>query len=59
MSPNWTLSRPRTPTPAAMASVAALILSMTDWESVTGGRTQVESPEWIPHSSTCSITPAR
>jgi len=38
---------------------AALILSMTDWESVTGGRTQVESPEWIPHSSTCSITPAR
>ncbi len=55
----WTLSSPRTPTPAAMASVAARMALMSALPSVMGGRAQAESPEWMPASSMCSMTPPR
>ena len=54
-----TFSSPRTPTPRAMPSVEVLIRSMYSWLSVIGGSAQAESPEWIPASSMCSITPPR
>ena len=54
-----TLSRPRTPTPAAIASVDVRIRSITSRPSVIGGSAQDESPEWMPASSMCSITPPR
>ena len=59
MSANWMLSSPRTPTPAAIASVERRILAISASDSVIGGRTQAESPEWIPASSMCSMTPPR
>ena len=55
----WTLSRPRTPTPAAIRLVASRMASMSAWPSVIGGSAHAESPEWIPASSMCSITPPR
>ena len=54
-----TFSRPRTPTPAAMASVAARICAMSLRPMVIGGSAQAESPEWMPASSMCSMTPPR
>ena len=54
-----TLSRPRTPTPAAIASVAARIWPMSLRPRVIGGSAQAESPEWMPASSMCSMTPPR
>ncbi|CPU65032.1 Uncharacterised protein [Mycobacteroides abscessus] len=53
------MSRPRTPTPFAMASVERRMRSISCSESDTGGRTHAESPEWMPASSMCSITPPR
>jgi hypothetical protein len=55
----WTLSRPRTPTPRAMASVDSRMRLMSLAPSVIGGSAQAESPEWMPASSMCSITPPR
>ena len=52
-------SRPRTPTPRAIASVEYRISSITSLPSVIGGNAQAESPEWMPASSMCSITPPR
>ncbi len=54
-----TFSRPRTPTLLAMASVAARICAMSPRPTVIGGSAQAESPEWMPASSMCSITPPR
>ena len=54
-----TLSRPRTPTPFAMASVERRMRSISAVDSDTGGSTQAESPEWMPASSMCSMTPPR
>ncbi len=54
-----TFSRPRTPTPAAIASVAARIWAMSPRPMVIGGSAQAESPEWMPASSMCSMTPPR
>ena len=47
--------RPRTPTPRAIASVEAVIRSSSRADSVMGGSTQEESPEWMPASSMCSM----
>src|SRR5699024_8190417 len=55
----WMFSRPRTPTPSAMARVEVRIRSSTASERVTGGRVQAESPEWMPASAMCSMTPPR
>jgi hypothetical protein len=43
--------------PCAIASVERRTASSTERPSVTGGRVHDESPEWIPASSMCSITP--
>ena len=56
-SANCRLIRPFTPTPRAMASVAARTRSTTSGASVMGGSTHAESPEWIPASSMCSMIP--
>ena len=56
---NWMLIRPRTPTPSAMASVDSRMRATSSTPSVIGGRAQDESPEWMPASSMCSITPPR
>ena len=53
------LIRPRTPTPSAIASVAARTRSSTLLPRVMGGSTQAESPEWMPASSMCSMMPPR
>jgi hypothetical protein len=53
------LSRPRTPMPRAIASVDCRIWSITSLPSVIGGSEHAESPEWMPASSMCSITPPR
>ena len=58
-SANWMLIRPRTPTPAAIASVEVRIRCTTSAPRVIGGSAQAESPEWMPASSMCSITPPR
>jgi hypothetical protein len=55
----WTLISPRTPIRAASFSVADRIFSRSAEPSVIGGRAQAESPEWIPASSMCSMTPPR
>jgi len=55
----WTFTRPRTPIRAARFSVAARIFSRSAEPSVIGGRAEAESPEWIPASSMCSMTPPR
>ncbi len=62
MSPaiaNWTLSRPRTPTPRAIASVEVRLRAMSARPRVIGGSTHAESPEWMPASSMCSMIPPR
>ena len=56
---NCTFNRPRTPTPCAMARVDVRMRSMSDSPRVIGGRAHAESPEWMPASSMCSMTPAR
>ena len=56
---NWMLIKPRTPTPRAIASVEQRIRSTTSAPSVIGGKAQAESPEWMPASSMCSMTPPR
>ncbi len=53
------LSSPRTPTPCAIASVASRIRPISSLPRVIGGSAQDESPEWMPASSMCSITPPR
>ncbi len=58
-SANWMLIRPRTPTPFAMPSVEARRRLMSKPPRVIGGRAQAESPEWMPASSMCSMTPPR
>ena len=55
----WTLSRPSTPTPRAIASVEVRIRAMSARPRVIGGRAHAESPEWMPASSMCSMTPPR
>jgi len=55
----WTFISPRTPMRAASFSVAMRILIMSAEPSVIGGNAHEESPEWIPASSMCSMTPPR
>ena len=43
----------------AIASVLARTASMSRRPRVIGGSTHAESPEWMPASSMCSITPPR
>ena len=52
---NWMLMSPRTPTPLAMASVEAVMRPSSRADSVMGGSTHEESPEWTPASSMCSM----
>ncbi len=54
---NCTFSSPRTPTPSAIASVAMRTRSISERPSETGGSVHAESPEWMPASSMCSMTP--
>ena len=54
---NWTFIRPRTPSSRASARACVLIASTVSAASEWGGRQQAESPEWMPASSMCSITP--
>ncbi len=53
------LISPSTPTPRAIASVASRIRSISRAPRVIGGSAHAESPEWMPASSMCSITPPR
>ena len=55
---NCTLSNPRTPNACASLVVCSRICCSTGSPSVNGGMTQVESPEWMPASSMCSMMPA-
>ena len=55
----WTFSSPWTPTPRAMASVDSRIRAISLRPRVIGGSAHAESPEWMPASSMCSITPPR
>ena len=55
---NWIFSRPLTCKAIASFLVCFLISSIILSESEYGGSVQVESPEWIPASSICSIIPA-
>ncbi len=45
--------------PRAIASVEVRIRSSSAAETVIGGSAHAESPEWMPASSMCSITPPR
>ena len=54
---NCTLRSPTTPSPSAIARVWARISSSISPPSECGGSTQAESPEWMPASSTCCMTP--
>ena len=49
---------PTAPT-SAIASTLTKTVARCDPARVTGGREQDESPEWMPASSMCSITPPR
>ena len=51
---SWTFSRPITPSAGPSRRTTSLISS----ESEGAGRTHDESPEWMPASSTCSMTAA-
>ena len=55
---NCTFINPTTLSAKASARVCSLIFSRILLGSVCGGSEQAESPEWIPASSICSITPA-
>ncbi|SKZ92565.1 Uncharacterised protein [Mycobacteroides abscessus subsp. abscessus] len=57
LSAYWTFISPRTPIPLANASVERRTISRSDRPSVIGGSAHAESPEWIPASSMCSMTP--
>ena len=59
MRANWILIRPRTPTPSAMARVERRMRAISASDRLMGGSTQAESPEWMPASSMCSMTPPR
>ncbi len=50
--------KPTTRNSFAKAIVCSVISSTMLCESEYGGIVQAESPEWIPASSICSITPA-
>ena len=54
---NCTFMRPRTSSSRASARAWVLIASTVSGDSEWGGRQQAESPEWMPASSMCSITP--
>ena len=55
----WTFIRPLTPMPCASLAVDSRTKSMMPWPSDIGGRAHAESPEWMPASSMCSMTPPR
>ena len=57
LTANCTFIRPLTFSSRAMARVCRLISSMTAGGRLCGGMTQAESPEWMPASSMCCITP--
>jgi hypothetical protein len=46
-----------TPSPSAKLRVCSRISSICASVSMKGGSTHAESPEWIPASSMCCITP--
>ena len=54
---NWTFIRPRTRSFSASRRAVVRISSTVSGASANGGTTQVESPEWMPASSMCSMTP--
>ena len=57
LTANWTLTRPRTPSPSAMPRENSRIWSTWLRDRVIGGSEQAESPECTPASSMCSSTP--
>ena len=61
MSPSFTayctFISPPTLSALASATVCRSISAMVAAESECGGSEQAESPEWMPASSMCSITP--
>ena len=54
---NCTFIKPRTSSSRASARDCSLMASMVAAGSEKGGSAQAESPEWMPASSMCSITP--
>ena len=54
---NWTLRMPTTPRARPRRAVASSTAATWSAPRVMGGSTQAESPEWMPASSMCSITP--
>ena len=55
---SWTLTSPTTPSAGASVVTISSISSRTSLVQPGGGRTQLESPEWTPASSTCCMTAA-
>ena len=53
-----TFIRPTTPSALAIASVWPFSSVTVAGDRLYGGREQALSPEWMPASSMCSITPA-
>ena len=53
------VEQPAHPDAAAIASVDSRMRSMSRGPSVIGGSAHAESPEWMPASSMCSMTPPR
>ena len=54
---NCTLMSPRTSSAAAILCTYSLMVDKACVDSVWAGSAHAESPEWMPASSTCSITP--
>ena len=56
-TPYWTLMSPTVPSARAIRRVASRISPSSSEPSECGGSTQALSPEWMPASSTCCMTP--
>ena len=55
-SASWTFRSPTTPSAGPSRSTTPTTWACSFLVSDGAGRTQLESPEWIPASSTCCIT---
>ncbi len=55
---NCTFMRPTTPSSRASSMDCRSISATVSGARLNGGSAHAESPEWIPASSMCSITPA-
>ena len=57
-SASWTFRSPTTPSAGPSRSTTPTTWACSFLVSEGAGRTQLESPEWIPASSTCCMIPA-